>query len=117
MRRCEDAYLLRGSLTVEASLLVPLITLIIFAFITLMLQTHEGIQLQAGADGEADRLVMAQEAEQDPGLIDRLRCLRRVHVSKAGGTEAEALRVVYVEDYFFEKLKSDWKQRDEEGGG
>ncbi len=114
-----------GSLTVEASLLVPFITFIIFAVVLLMLAAAGGAQLQAMADGEADRQVMAPEDEQqDTGLLDKLRCIRRATVSKSGAVnaphagiaaltggvleysaEAHALRVVYVSDWFITKLK------------
>ncbi len=128
---------LSGSLTVEASLLVPLVTFMIFALILLMLAALEGSRLQAAADGEADRKVMAMtDAGEDTGIIDRLRMIRRARVSKDGNisvphagiravtggglachAEGEALRVLYVQDWFAKKLLTGWKKEETKPGG
>lgn len=120
---------LKASLTVEAALLVPFVTFAIFALVLLMLAAHDSAQLQAGADGEAETLVMAVDEEMDIGLLDRLRCIRHADASKYGTVsvphggiraltggnfiytaKAEAVRVVYVEDYFVEKMKTGWRK-------
>ena len=117
---------LKGSLTVEAALLVPLVIMMLFAMICLMLASRQKAVLQARVDMEAEAAVMGGAADGEEGVrmpsagdvYNALRSLERSE-RRAGGSFpvphagirrltggdldfevfACAVRVVYVDDW------------------
>ncbi len=119
-------FILKGSFTVEAALLVPLVIMMLFALICLMLAARQKADLQARVDIEAEAAVMAGGEDGEEGIkipqagdiYNALRSLKRSEKSAqasfvmlhagirqlTGGdfqleAFAAAVRVVYVDDW------------------
>ena len=117
---------MQGSLTVEASLLVPFVVMLLFALICLMLASQQKAAMQARVDIEAEQEVMAMDKEEKTGeavsavdaVYDVIRSQRRSRKSarellrmphggirSLTGTDFEleafaaAVRVIYVDDW------------------
>lgn len=117
---------LKGSLTVEAALLVPLVIMMLFAMICLMLAAQQKAVLQARVDMEAEAAVMGGAEDGEEGirvpsagdLYNALRSLERSEKRAQGSFSvphagirrltggdlsfeafASAVRVVYVDDW------------------
>ena len=126
MEKDRKKIILRGSLTVEAALIVPMVIMMLFALICLMLASQQKAVLQARTDAEAELEVMAMDGTEPDGetgpavraVYDALRSQKRSHKSAGevmrlphggirrltGGdftleASAAAVRVVYVDDW------------------